>query len=1152
MLTLARASIRRPRHALTVWILIAGVLIAIGFGVTSRLAPTNTLVKGTEAARAQRLANAHFGPSQLVPILLVGPKQQLDKQGPALVRRLAARSDTRVLSAWDAGSTGRSLRPKPTEAMIVASVAKTEQQLIDGVQAQIDRTVYRSTSGAVHAHITGQATLDRAIKNESVDTTRTAFLIGLPIMFLVLLVVLRAPLAALIVTIFGGVTAFAGIGVMSLVARVFNTDGIGLALCSLMGLALGSGLALLILSRFHREEAEVTGPAPEAALAASTAVMTAGRAVLVAGTGLVVSMVVASAVGPTENLNSIGTGAVINTLLATGAAVVVMPAVLTILGLRTFAGAFGAPRFLAAPWRRLVGAEHTVLSRAALAGGASLLFLGALAVPALSLKTGPPDPRFLASDSTARKDFAAVQKAMGPGWPTPFNIVVASKANPITQRKTLIAFDRFETSLIKDPRVDSVTGPGAFQEKTASLGTLNTQLNKSKKLLKNGPRNLAKLENGLGQAGAGAVELQSGLQSAATGAGKLSAGGSRAEAGAGQLHSGLGLAQAGSAKIQSGLQDAAAGADKLTAGAGQALAGAEKLTGGAGQALAGATKLAGGSGAALKGAQQLTSGLQQAAGPVKQGLPLVEAMAADAQKGSTAVTGATNTAKTLTGQIAAAQSALQSMTTGKQDPRYQAAVASLNQAGATAGSLSSSLNSAQGTVAATAAIAGPFAGQVVKLSGGLDQLYAGSQDLQAGIGRLSSGNAALAKGLSDLRSGNAALTGGIGQLKAGAGKLGSGLKSGAPQVGQLTSGLTQLRDGAAQLQLGLAALSGGAGQLQGGLAGGVPKVGELASGLGIMRTGVAKFRTQLPSARDLERLQAQSPGLFDSGYFVLAAVQGAPPAARNQASFAVNLTRGGTAGQIVVVPKQPASSSSTQDLANDLTTRTAAFAKKINAQAAVGGPAGQLANFQDTVGGDIQKVVLALAIVVALVLLVALRSVPLALVTVAINLLVAAAAFGVAALLTRGSSPVLGGPGFIDPEQVIETFSAVFGIALIYEVILLQRTRERFMRSGRPREALGSALQDTAASATGAAAVMVAAVIPFVFSGLFNLRLTIALAVAILLDAFVVRPVLLPAVMALLGRRAWWPSVRWSPPPAPPDAGGPVTEPARVPVRTAN
>ena len=70
-----------------------------------------------------------------------------------------------------------------------------------------------------------------------------------------------------------------------------------------------------------------------------------------------------------------------------------------------------------------------------------------------------------------------------------------------------------------------------------------------------------------------------------------------------------------------------------------------------------------------------------------------------------------------------------------------------------------------------------------------------------------------------------------------------------------------------------------------------------------MQAAVIKSRGQIPSTAQLEQLYAQSPRIFSSGYFVLAAVEGATRSNRNAATFMVNLLRGGTAGQIVVVPK---------------------------------------------------------------------------------------------------------------------------------------------------------------------------------------------------------------------------------------------------------
>ena len=85
-----------------------------------------------------------------------------------------------------------------------------------------------------------------------------------------------------------------------------------------------------------------------------------------------------------------------------------------------------------------------------------------------------------------------------------------------------------------------------------------------------------------------------------------------------------------------------------------------------------------------------------------------------------------------------------------------------------------------------------------------------------------------------------------------------------------------------------------------------------------MQAKVHKFAGSLPSAKDLEQLQRDAPGLFDSGYFVLAAVEGAPAVAREQATFTINLLRGGTAGQIVVVPKQSPATRRTRALGDRL------------------------------------------------------------------------------------------------------------------------------------------------------------------------------------------------------------------------------------------
>jgi RND superfamily putative drug exporter len=270
---------------------------------------------------------------------------------------------------------------------------------------------------------------------------------------------------------------------------------------------------------------------------------------------------------------------------------------------------------------------------------------------------------------------------------------------------------------------------------------------------------------------------------------------------------------------------------------------------------------------------------------------------------------------------------------------------------------------------------------------------------------------------------------------------------------------------------------------------------------------------------------------------VLAAIAGARPGDRNQAGFAVNLDRGGTAGQITVVPKRAATTESTQDLGQSLDRAAAAFARRTHTEVAVGGPAGQLADFQSESAARILPVIVGVAAVVTLLLMVLLRSVVLPAVAVAFDLLTTGATFGLLWLLFGGDEPLLGGPGYIDPVSIICIFAAVFGITVVYEVALLQRTREALDAGRDAVAAVREGLRWTHLALTGAALVMVCAFVPLAASDLITIRqLGAGLTIAVLLDALIVRPVLLPAAMAVLGRRAWWPARRRTPVQARPPA----------------
>lgn len=1085
MLHLARLAIARPKAMLIAWALVAAALIAIGLGVSNSLSPSVVVVPGTESSRAETLAAEEFGPSILVPILLEGPADQLEAQGPRLVLDLSQRSDTRVMSAWSSGPAGPALRPKRTVAMVVASVARSEKAMVKTHQKAIEQLVARDIATPVRATVTGQPSIDRALRDRSLDATRTAELIAIGVLFVLLSFMLRSPLAGGVIALFGAATVSMSFGVLAIAGKIVDIDPLAVAIGSMSGLALGTGYALMMVRRFREEETPGRSRR-DAAHAASTAVTSSGRAVLFGGTALVIALLLALVLSSVKVQMSLGIGVLTCTLLGIAGAVAVLPAVLVLAGHRldvwrpTDAGVPGKA------WGRLVGEGDQIVRRPVLIGALATAALVALAIPVTKLDTGPPGISMLPEDAGARQSFEHVSAVMGPGWATPYNVLVVAKDKPLTDRALLADIASFQRRIARDGRVDTVLGPGAFTTQSTDLKKLPKGLDQSAAVAKSSKRDLKQLQDGLGQAGAGAAQLRSGLSDAASGAGQLKSGSSAGQGGAGQLKDGLTKARSGARQISAGLASALAGAISLRDGAAKALAGSKQLQG----------------------------GLTEANAPLSSGLPIARQMAADASTASKAIAAGKTNAQTTSGQIANALGSLQK--TGGSDPNVQAAISALTTAKGAADELAASLGNASAPASSAATIAGAFGDQVAQLSAGVKQLLAGSTALAAGIAKLEKGNGDLASGLKKLNTGG----------------------------GDLTSGLGQLEDGAAKLQSGLGQLTAGSGQLQSGLSGGVAPSGELVTGLGTMEAAVAKARNSVPSTKDLETLKAQSPGLFDSGYFVLAAIQGAPTDDRATASFALNVDRGGNAGQIVVVPKTGATTQATQDLGRTLRNEADAFADATGTKTAVGGPAGNLADYKSFGEAHVALVIIATALAIALLLGIALRAALLPAVAVAFNLLTVLATFGILSLLFDGSDPLLGGPGYLDPMSVIGIFAASFGFSVIYELLLLLRTREMFTASGDAHGALRHALRATAFSATGAGLVMIAVAVPFALTDLIGVRqFGLGVAIVVLLDILVVRPVLLPAATAVLGERGWWPTRGGTPagpdtPPTPAERSG--------------
>jgi RND superfamily putative drug exporter len=142
---------------------------------------------------------------------------------------------------------------------------------------------------------------------------------------------------------------------------------------------------------------------------------------------------------------------------------------------------------------------------------------------------------------------------------------------------------------------------------------------------------------------------------------------------------------------------------------------------------------------------------------------------------------------------------------------------------------------------------------------------------------------------------------------------------------------------------------------------------------------------------------------------------------------------------------------------------------------------------------------------------------------VVLNLLSVAAAIGVVTLACQiPAGYPLGGHTYIDTVGAAAIFGVTFGLSIDYAVFLLARMRERYLLGGDNRAAIGFGLERTAGVITGAAAIMAAVFISFAVAPVATVsQMGLGLTVAVLLDATVVRIVLLPALMLLIGDRVW-------------------------------
>jgi putative drug exporter of the RND superfamily len=236
----------------------------------------------------------------------------------------------------------------------------------------------------------------------------------------------------------------------------------------------------------------------------------------------------------------------------------------------------------------------------------------------------------------------------------------------------------------------------------------------------------------------------------------------------------------------------------------------------------------------------------------------------------------------------------------------------------------------------------------------------------------------------------------------------------------------------------------------------------------------------------------------------------------------------GDAAIVTVIPEASPQDEETEDLVTHIRTTVAPEAfRGTGVIAEVGGVTAALEDQSEYIKDRMPVFIIGVVGLSFLLLLLAFHSPLISLKAGVMNLLSVSAAYGVMTLFAQGGA--LGELIGLDREVPIAPFMPVmmfailFGLSMDYEVFLISRIREEYLKDGDTRRAVADGLAKTARVITAAAAVMVVVFLAFLAAPDTFLKLFgIGLAAAIFLDATVVRMVLVPAVMQLLGSRNWW------------------------------
>jgi len=230
---------------------------------------------------------------------------------------------------------------------------------------------------------------------------------------------------------------------------------------------------------------------------------------------------------------------------------------------------------------------------------------------------------------------------------------------------------------------------------------------------------------------------------------------------------------------------------------------------------------------------------------------------------------------------------------------------------------------------------------------------------------------------------------------------------------------------------------------------------------------------------------------------------------------------------LMVFQKSSPSDIKTSDLIKELRTSTVPnVTKGTSLHAYVGGSTAIFDDFAQTLSNKLPLFIGVIVLLGCLLLLLAFRSLLIPATAAIMNLLAAGASFGVVVAIFQwgwGGSVLNVGSGPIESFLPVIMISILFGLSMDYQVFLVSRMHEEWVHTGENRRSVMRGQADTGRVITAAALIMISVFIAFVFGGERVIaEFGIGLGGAVFLDAFILRTILVPALMHLFGNANWW------------------------------